>query len=54
MTRLPALVKGKPPVEAYRMRVFGGTYLGYASSSLEQRLRECADWYQGKGFFKTA
>jgi dihydroflavonol-4-reductase len=58
------LMGGKPAVEAYRMRVFGGTYffdsakaakeLGYQSSPLEQQLRDCADWYRGKGFFKGA
>jgi dihydroflavonol-4-reductase len=62
--RLPRLVPGKPAVEPYRMRVFGGTYffdsakaareLGYESSPLEQMLRECADWYRSKGFFNKA
>lgn len=59
--KLPAVVPGKPVVEPYRMRVFGGTYyfdsakavreLGYACPPLKQMLQECADWYRRNGFF---
>jgi dihydroflavonol-4-reductase len=59
--KLPAVVPGKPIVEPYRMRVFGGTYyfdsskavreLGYGGPSLEEMLHECADWYRCNGYF---
>lgn len=59
--KLLAIVPGKPVVEPYRMRVFGGTYyfdsskavreLGYACLPLAQMLRECADWYRNNGYF---
>lgn len=58
--KLAPIVRGKPVVESYRMKVFGGTYyfdsskarneLGYQSASLEGMLRECAHWYQRHGF----
>jgi len=61
--KLPAVVPGKPAVEPYRMRVFGGAYyfdstkavreLGYAYSPLEQMLRECADWYRRNGYINA-
>jgi dihydroflavonol-4-reductase len=56
--KLPLL--GKPVVEPYRMKVFGGTYyfdcakaaneLQYEPASLEQMLEECAAWYRRNGF----
>lgn len=59
--KLPAVVPGKPAVEPYRMRVFGGTYyfdsakaareLDYTCPPLEQMLRDCADWYRCNGYF---
>ena len=58
--KLPAVIPGKPAVEPYRMRVFGGTYyfdsskaareLGYACPSLRQMLHECAGWYRRNGY----
>jgi dihydroflavonol-4-reductase len=61
--KLPAVVPGKPLVEPYRMRVFGGSYhfdsakavreLGYACPPLGQMLHECADWYRRNGYFDT-
>jgi dihydroflavonol-4-reductase len=60
--KLAPLVPGKPIVEPYRMRVFGGSYyfdsskaeqaLAYLSAPLEQMLRECADWYRHHGFLQ--
>lgn len=58
--KFPSLVPGKPIVEPYRMRVFGGTYyfdsakaereLSYRSAPIEQMLRDCANWYRDHGF----
>lgn len=58
--KLAPLVPGKPIVEPYRIRVFGGAYyfdsskaqqaLDYRSDPLEQMLRDCTDWYQRHGF----
>lgn len=58
--KLAPLVPGKPLVEPYRMRVFGGNYyfdsskaeaaLAYLSAPLEQMLRDCSDWYRRHGF----
>lgn len=58
--RLARLPLGKPPVEAYRMKVFSHAYyfdsskaareLGYASAPLDQMLRDCARWYRQNGF----
>ena len=58
--KFPALVPGKPVVDAYRMRVFRGTYyfdsgkaereLSYRPGPLEHMLRDCADWYKNHGF----
>jgi dihydroflavonol-4-reductase len=51
--KLPAVMPGKPLVEPYRMRVFGGSYhcdsaravreLGFACPPLKQMLQDCAD-----------
>lgn len=59
--KLSPLVPGKPPVEAYRLRVLGSTYfydsskaeqaLGYRSAPIETMVRDCADWYRSNGFF---
>lgn len=58
--KLAPVVRGKPVVESYRIKVFGGTYyfdssearneLGYQSASLEGMLGECAQWYRRHGF----
>jgi len=58
--KLAPLVPGKPVVEPYRMRVFGGSYyfdsskaeaaLAYRSSTLEQMVRDCSDWYRHHRF----
>jgi dihydroflavonol-4-reductase len=58
--KFPLLLSGKPIVEPYRMRVFGGTYyfdsakaereLSYRPVSLEQMLHDCVQWYQRHGF----
>lgn len=60
--KFPSIVTSKPAVEAYRMRVFGGTYyfdsakaereLSYRSIPLEQMLHDCVSWYQQNGFIK--
>lgn len=59
--KLPWLIPGKPIVEAYRMRVFAGSYyfdstkaereLSYRSAPLVDMLRDCADWYRDNGYF---
>jgi dihydroflavonol-4-reductase len=59
--KFPALLKGKPVVESYRLRVLGNTFyydsgkaereLGYASASIAEMVRDCADWYRANGFF---
>lgn len=51
---------GEPPVDTYRMRVFGGHYLfddrrarqdlGYAPRPLRQAIAECVAWYRENGF----
>ena len=58
--KLAPLVPGKPIVEPYRIRVFGGVYyfdsskaqqaLAYRSDPLEQMLLDCTDWYQRHSF----
>ncbi len=58
--KLAPLVPGKPPVEAYRMKVFSHAYyfdsakaereLGYRSAPLAQMLHDCAQWYKNNGF----
>lgn len=58
--KLAPLVPGKPIIEPYRIRVFGGTYyfdsskaeeaLAYRSVPLEQMLRDCSDWYRRHSF----
>jgi dihydroflavonol-4-reductase len=58
--KLAPLVPGKPIVEPYRIRVFGGTYyfdsskaqeaLAYRSAPLEQMLWDCSDWYRRHRF----
>lgn len=58
--KLAPLLRGMPPVEPYRMRVFGGTYyfdsskateaLAYVSAPLEQMVRDCSDWYRSHQF----
>lgn len=58
--KLAPLVPGKPPVEPYRMRVFGGKYyfdcakaeqaLGYRSAPLRQMLEDCSQWYRRHSF----
>jgi dihydroflavonol-4-reductase len=58
--KLAPLMRSRPPVEPYRMRVFGGTYyfdsskaanaLAYASAPLEQMVRDCSDWYRDHQF----
>jgi len=60
--KLSPLVPGKPLVEPYRIRVFGGTYyfdsskaqevLGYRSAPLEQMLWDCSDWYRRHRFIQ--
>jgi len=57
----PHLLPGEPIVEAYRMRVFAGSYyfdsakaereLSYRSAPLAHMLRDCADWYRRNGYF---
>lgn len=59
--KLPALMPGKPLLEAYRLRVLGGSYyfdcskaereLGYRSAPVERMLESCAQWYRSNGFF---
>jgi dihydroflavonol-4-reductase len=54
------ILRSKPPVEPYRMKVLGRSYyydsskaqqqLGYRSGSVEKTVRECADWYRKNGF----
>jgi dihydroflavonol-4-reductase len=58
--KLAPLMPGKPVVEPYRMRVFGGNYyfdsskaeqaLAYRSAPLEHMVRDCSDWYRRHGF----
>lgn len=58
--KLAPLVPGKPLVDPYRMRVFGGNYyfdcakagqeLGYRSAPLRQMLQDCSEWYQRHDF----
>lgn len=60
--KLAPVLPWKPPVEAYRMRVFGCTYyydsgkaereLGYRSASVEEMVRDCVDWYRSNGFIR--
>jgi dihydroflavonol-4-reductase len=58
--KLAPLVPGKPIVEPYRIRVFGGVYyfdsskaeeaLAHRSAPLEQMLWDCFDWYRRHHF----
>lgn len=60
--RLGHLGAGKPPVDSYRMRVFGGHYLfdsrkaetelGYRSRPVEEMVRDCYLWYRENGFIQ--
>lgn len=60
--KIPVLVPGKPMVEPYRMRVFGGHYyfdsskaineLSYEQSALEEMLGESMEWYKQNGYFQ--
>ncbi len=61
--RLGWLWPGKPAVDSYRMRVFGGHYLfdsgkaerelGYRSRPVDEMVRDCYAWYRGNGFIDS-
>jgi len=61
--KFPSLFPGKPVVESYRMRVFGGTYyfgsakaereLSYKTVPVEQMVSNCVQWYQHHGFISS-
>jgi len=61
--KLPWLVRGEPVLDAYRLRVFSGTYyfssakaereLGYQPASLNQMVSDCASWYRANGFIAS-
>lgn len=58
--KLAPVIPGKPAIDAYRMRVLGGTYfydsakaereLGYRSAPPEAMVRDCAQWYRDNRF----
>ncbi|BAV98289.1 NAD-dependent epimerase/dehydratase family protein [Lysobacter enzymogenes] len=58
--KAPALMPGEPVLEAYRLRVLGGSYyfdsskaereLGYRSAPVQRMLESCAQWYRKHGF----
>lgn len=60
--KLAPILPWKPPVEAYRMRVFGCKYyydsskaereLGYRSATVEDMVRDSVDWYRSNGFIR--
>ncbi|NIF21652.1 NAD-dependent epimerase/dehydratase family protein [Candidatus Pantoea multigeneris] len=62
--KFPRLIPGEPILDAYRLRVFKGTYyfssakaerfLGYQPVSLSQMVEECASWYRANGFIAPA
>lgn len=61
--KFPRLMRGEPVLDAYRLRVFGGTYyfssakaereLGYTPTPLGQMVNECASWYRANGFIAS-
>ncbi|MCC3703533.1 NAD-dependent epimerase/dehydratase family protein [Rouxiella badensis] len=62
--KFPRLIPGEPVLDAYRLRVFKGSYyfssakaereLGYQPASLSQMVEECATWYRANGFIASA
>jgi dihydroflavonol-4-reductase len=58
--KLAPVLPWKPPVETYRMKVFGCTYyydstkaereLGYRSATVDAMVNESVGWYRGHGF----